>query len=463
MRLIKGILIFSISIFGIESSYYNKYNVLDGVESTNSSFSPNWGQEKINLDDAFRISNTNKTVKIGLIDSGIDSSHMKLKNLVDINKGKDYVTKNNQYSDAYWHGTHVAGIIASTMNYSNIKIYSYKVTNSGGYSKPKYVIDAIKQASNDECDILNISLSFSEQIFHAKNILEDAISNFDGLVICSSSNFNVNYDNNKSEEFMYPACSNLDNLITVGASNFNDGRWIDSKNNIGSNYGKKYVDLFAPGDSIYSTYPISLDSSGYCYKTGTSMATPFVTGVCALILSNYPSLSIKDLKNAILNNVDKTNALSDICKTGGRLNAYKALNSLKHKHSYDNITFDDNNHTYSCSCGYSYLQKHEVKIRYFNKISHKEMCYCGYSIGNKEAHILKQSEISNNKGYCLGCGSYIDLRTDMGIVDPFSDFIYITLNGSYKLSNGIIVLCEKDISLYNEGLLNLNSEDNFLN
>ena len=56
MRLLKGILIFSISIFSIESSYHNKYNVLDGVESINSFLSPTWGQEKINLEEAFKIS-----------------------------------------------------------------------------------------------------------------------------------------------------------------------------------------------------------------------------------------------------------------------------------------------------------------------------------------------------------------------------------------------------------------------
>ncbi len=455
--LCKGFLIFSLSIFGVNNNY-NTFNVLDGLTPGDSSVPSTWGQEKIQLNEALNLSNPSKKVKIGLIDSGIDSEYEKLNKLINYNKGKDYIS-NNPYTDTNGHGTHVAGIISSVMNYSNIEIYSYKVLDNGNYGKPKNVVDAIKQAQIDGCDIINLSLSYLEKIFHVKDILQEAISSFDGLVVCSSSNFNINYDNDKNE-LRYPACLNLDNLITVGASNLNDERW--SEDGKGSNFGKNYVDLFAPGYSICSTYPTSLDSSGYFYTSGTSMATPFVTGVCGLILSNYPSLSVKELKNAILNNVDKTNALSDICKTGGRLNAYKALKSFKHTHSF-NVSFNKNNHTYSCDCGYTYSQNHEIKTRYFDRISHKEMCFCGYSTGIKEAHILKQSDISNNKGFCLECGSLINLKTDISIIEPMYDSNPITLNGSYKLSNGIIILCDEDFILYEQGLLDLTSKEYLLN
>ena len=104
-----------------------------------------------------------------------------------------------------------------------------------------------------------------------------------------------------------------------------------------SNYGLTSVDLFAPGDAILSCYPIeccsncitdgnqSHESEGYHYLTGTSMATPYVTGVAALIKSLNPSLEPDEIKATILLNVDPIESLNGLCLTGGLLNAHKAI------------------------------------------------------------------------------------------------------------------------------------------
>lgn len=88
--LCKGFLILSLSIFGVNNNY-NTFNVLDGLTPGDSSVPSTWGQEKIQLNEALNLSNPSKKVKIGLIDSGIDSEYEKLNKLINYNKGKDYI------------------------------------------------------------------------------------------------------------------------------------------------------------------------------------------------------------------------------------------------------------------------------------------------------------------------------------------------------------------------------------
>src|SRR5262249_19634194 len=117
----------------------------------------------------------------------------------------------------------------------------------------------------------------------------------------------------------YPASYTNSNVISVTATNSKDGRpsW--------ANYGKTSVDLGAPGVNVLSTVPVWYASNPYGYGSGTSMATPHVAGVAALILSRAPNLGYADVKSLILNNVDKVSALNNRTVTGGRLNASKAV------------------------------------------------------------------------------------------------------------------------------------------
>jgi hypothetical protein len=119
------------------------------------------------------------------------------------------------------------------------------------------------------------------------------------------------------------------------------------------------VDLFAPGDGILSCYPqrfcnhycnasaVDHYSDGYHYMSGSSMAAPYVTGVAALILAKYPTLTATQIKTRIMESVDPVFVLSSKCVTGGRLNAYKAV----HPHTIV-CTTTDLDHTYGCACGF---------------------------------------------------------------------------------------------------------------
>jgi subtilisin family serine protease len=133
------------------------------------------------------------------------------------------------------------------------------------------------------------------------------------LIVAAAGNERSNIDIRKNA--YYPASYGLDNIITVGAINQN-ANIISS-----SNWGKNSVDIAAPGFRIKSTVPFS--AAGH--MTGTSQATAFVTGVAALIKSNYPELSSDQIKNIILASSVKQSNLTGKILGGGRLDAYKAL------------------------------------------------------------------------------------------------------------------------------------------
>ena len=125
---------------------------------------------------------------------------------------------------------------------------------------------------------------------------------------------------NLEQKPMFPACYNLKNSITVAA--------IDKTGELyaTSNYGN-FVDIVAPGENIVGPYA----KDSYIKANGTSVATPFVTGVCALILEKYPNLTPYELKKVITQktNVTTIESLNGKIKSKGLINAYKIFNSLE--------------------------------------------------------------------------------------------------------------------------------------
>ena len=124
-----------------------------------------------------------------------------------------------------------------------------------------------------------------------------------------------NDSKNNDEKSYYPASYDMDNSISV-ASITRSGALSSF-----SNYGKDEVDLAAPGSSIYSTTP----GGRYGYKSGTSMATPHVSGVAGLAATLNPDLSNTELKQILMDSVDEADNLTDKVVSGGRLNADKTL------------------------------------------------------------------------------------------------------------------------------------------
>ncbi|MFC7774230.1 S8 family peptidase [Flavobacterium sp. GCM10027622] len=226
------------------------------------------------------------------------------------------------------HGTHVAGIIAQSRNNNlggdgvadNVEIMSVRAVPHGD-EYDKDVALAIKYAVDNGAKVINAS--FGKDYSPNKQWVYDAIKyaeSKDVLIIHAAGNDSKDIDiepnfpndsDDKKTEF-------ADNVITVGALNFENGKKIVANF---SNYGKLNVDVYAPGVKIYATTP----NSEYQYLQGTSMASPNVAGVAAMIRSYYPNLSAKEIKGIIINS---GTTISEDVVVGGDAKDIRPFNSL---------------------------------------------------------------------------------------------------------------------------------------
>ena len=412
-----------------------------------------WYEEKLQLSKAWDIETGSSSVLVGVIDSGIDNTNPDLANRVNTSLSKDFTGDDNPYLDQQEpHGTLVAGVIGAEGNNDegiagvcwDVSLVSLRAINNENQFDEKVanacVTKAICYATANNIPILNISLGLSDSFE-----LETAVKNYKGLIVTSAGNRSVDIDDKNN--FQYPACYPYENIIVVGASYKEDDICFFS------NSGKTNVDIFAPGQDIWTTNP-SYKAASYSNEdgNGTSIAAPFVTGVAALLLSHDSTLSAKAIKETILNNCDEIDDLSELCVTGGRLNAYKAL-SNPHKHSFKYSIEDDSNHTKTCECGYSVTEAHPYQKRYVKYDGGKHWAYCSCGAKKLAAHVIGQGQPSDNPllpKICLLCKGTADFgRTYESVGQP----LYVTPNGSYILPNGVIVLADADFAEYFNGTL----------
>jgi subtilisin family serine protease len=240
------------------------------------------------------------------------------------------------------HGTHVAGIIAAARNKvgmdgvaDNVKIMMLRAVPDGD-EHDKDIALAIRYAADNGAKVIN--MSFGKGYSPEKKWVDDAVRYAESkgvLLVHAAGNDAKNIDTN----FNFPSpvyvtdSKRASNWITVGASGPNNDRANSLTANF-SNYGKEEVDVFAPGVRIYATVP---GGNTYQNLQGTSMASPVVAGIAALILQYYPTLSAKQVKYVIEKSAQKPGLkvkdpgtgeeveLSDISKYGGIVNAYEAV------------------------------------------------------------------------------------------------------------------------------------------
>ncbi len=241
------------------------------------------------------------------------------------------------------HGTHVAGIIgASRSNTLGIKGVANNVlllsvrTVPNGDERDKDVANAIRYATENGAKVIN--MSFGKPFSPYKAMVDSAIrfaAAHDVLMVHAAGNDGLNtdlkkfYPNRNYGDTSGVTMGTVAPWIEVGAS-----AWKDDDELVAdfSNYGKKSVDVFAPGVKINST----VQNSKYKDEDGTSMAAPVVAGLAALIRSYYPALSAVQVKDIILKSVTPVNHkvktpgggkldFSELCVSGGVVNAYAAL------------------------------------------------------------------------------------------------------------------------------------------
>jgi subtilisin family serine protease len=215
------------------------------------------------------------------------------------------------------HGTHVAGIIAAAHDDVGVVgiAYGAKIMALRFGLDTASEIRAIDFAIANGVKIINASFggaSFSQAEYDAIERFQNA----GGLFVASAGNSSDDLDANPAS--VYPASYDLSAIVSVAATDADDDLAYYS------NYGATRVDLAAPGSNIRSTIPLG----GYSYKSGTSMATPLVAGVAALLWSYDPSLTAAEVKSALMDTGDSLASLSGKTVSGKRLNAYNALASV---------------------------------------------------------------------------------------------------------------------------------------
>jgi subtilisin family serine protease len=236
------------------------------------------------------------------------------------------------------HGTHVSGIIGALRDNNigidgvadNVRIMMVRAVPDGD-EHDKDVALAIRYATDNGAKIIN--MSFGKSYSPEKRWVDEAAKYAQSkgvLLVQAAGNDNANTDTayNFPSSF-YEDGKRGEEWITVGAS----GPTAKSLTAYFSNYGKKSVDVFAPGMKIYSTVPVS----SYRDENGTSMASPVVAGLAALILEYYPSLSAKQVKMVIEQSAQKPGGkvkepgtgdevdMGELSRTGGIINAYEAI------------------------------------------------------------------------------------------------------------------------------------------
>jgi len=256
---------------------------------------------------------------------------------------KSYGNNDVEGPDAF-HGTHVAGIVAAVRNNeigmngvaNNVQIMSVRAVPDGD-ERDKDVANAIRYAVDNGASIIN--MSFGKGYSWNKKIVDDAVryaEKKDVLLVHAAGNSHENTDiannfpNDKFEKKKLFGKKEARNWIEVGALSWKGG---ENAAATFSNYGKTNVDLFAPGVAIYSTTP----DNNYGDAQGTSMASPVVAGVAAIIRSYFPKLSARQVKSILMESVvpltQKVNKpgadgtlvpFSQLSVSGGVVNAIKA-------------------------------------------------------------------------------------------------------------------------------------------
>lgn len=217
-----------------------------------------------------------KGIKVAILDTGCDMTHPDLKERIV--GGRNFTGDDggnlDVYNDYNGHGTHVAGTIAAIQSNTGVvgvapeaNLLIVKVLDKNGSGQYEWIINGIHYAIEQKADIISMSLGGPEDVPELREAIQKAIDN-NILVICAAGNEGDGDDS--TDEFAYPGSYN--EVISVGAID------LERRSSNFSNSNNE-VDLVAPGEKILSTYL----NGTYATLSGTSMATPHVSGAMALI------------------------------------------------------------------------------------------------------------------------------------------------------------------------------------
>lgn len=273
-------------------------------------------------------------VIVAIIDTGVDYTHPDLADNMwqgrdsqgNIIHGYNAIKENFDPMDDNSHGTHVAGTIGAVGNNNlgvagvtwKTQIMAVKFLDSRGSGSLADAVQAIDFATEHGADVMNNSWGSSGSISSTlKAAVERALQA--GVVFVAAAGNDGNSNDGNTSKTNYPASFDLDNVVSVAASDNTD------KMANFSNYGKTSVHLMAPGVNIYSSVP----GGKYASYSGTSMATPHVTGAVALLLQRNPNLKPLEVRERLMRSSDKISVYSSKLISSGRLNVYNLIENLQ--------------------------------------------------------------------------------------------------------------------------------------
>ncbi|MBC7741333.1 MAG: S8 family serine peptidase [Bdellovibrionaceae bacterium] len=299
-----------------------------------------WSLGKVDVQDAWNMTTGSKDIVVAVLDSGIDYTHKDLKNNMwnnpnEVINGRDD-DGNGLVDDIYgWnfngnnsnpigkstsnHGTHVAGIVGGSGKNifgiaPNVKLMALKFIGEDGSGATSDAIRGIDYAVKKKVFAINNSWGSNSN----SKALSDAITRAENagvLFVVAAGNGSKGVGYSIDSRGWYPASYTNSNILTVAATGSKDLLTGFS------NFGRRMVDVAAPGLSILST----VSGQGYQRLSGTSMAAPLVTGLSVLVKAANPALNYKQIITLIRNSVDRVSTLTNSIASGGRVNAFKSV------------------------------------------------------------------------------------------------------------------------------------------
>lgn len=325
-----------------------KNNLLWGLRNTGNNEPNSDGElsEKLGVEGAdiravkaWEITKGSKEVKVAVIDTGIDYRHPDLKDNMWVNEaelngeegvdddengyvddvyGYDFANQDGDPRDGHGHGTHCAGTIGAVHDNSEgvagvmgqVSLVAIKFLGNDGSGTTEGAIEAIDYATKLDVDVMSNSWGGGE----FDQLLHDAIvaAKEKGILFVAAAG-NDNADNDRREH--YPSNYDVENVVAVAAHNAQD--ILASF----SNWGRKSVHVAAPGRNILST----VVDGGYAVYSGTSMATPHVSGALGLLVAHEGRLPVAEARDRLMLSSEPVRAYRRKVQKGGRLDAYNLL------------------------------------------------------------------------------------------------------------------------------------------
>lgn len=296
----------------------------------------------IDVPKTWNLGYTGKGVKVAVIDTGIDKNHPAIVGKVTYEASFHPAEGVNVPGN---HGTHCAGIIASgDSTYKgvapNVELLNIKVLDHDGYGEADYAIEGIQDAIDHEADVISMSLGWSHlqpnagagwQCDDGNCALCTAVDNavMSGVIMVIAAG---NEDNSAQPPHSppYPAVDthircpgNARGAITVAGSDKSDHNYTNTSLGPGCQSDQPKPEVCAPGVSIKST----ILSNGWGFMTGTSMATPHVAGLCALMKQKNPNLTCAEAKKYLKATAVNLGYSANV-QGSGRVDADAAMNAV---------------------------------------------------------------------------------------------------------------------------------------